>query len=488
MSTFELPLTNRSKQLRRLQTGALSRDHICTNWTRLNEARPSSSAIAESTPGQFVAGDATSAYATSTYATSAIAPGHTARVNILEALNEDCLVMIFEQNVFETFNLCVLARTCARFNVAAKRAFRARYKTHHFNLNATAWPLQECELLLRHFGELIESIEVESIGIKAGAYEDIVLGMVAYHWRNVERLRCHRYHLKYLKSRDNRKLRSYQRDLANGQRMLVYSGVRSPKKLIPYMRLPNLIDLHLDHMDLLDDNGQALQVFAEHKQLKRLAMTRVCSPLHVVDIVDLLPDLEELVIDGCVWNVFDEHRSCDYSSFGRLQSLKSFSMRNCSADAQLKLGALCDGNVQLERLTLHGLSWPSCITSMRTIKFLDYRFSFAIDLSPMIDFIVVNPDLAEIRLASACVTFQLVLNIVRNASRLKVLDIVFIAIREMDWSFISLNRQVIDAIDQMITARGIQLKISIVVSTRNRQTPTVEEVLRRYSEWLRVKF
>lgn len=107
---------------------------------------------------------------------------------LLDALNDDCLREIFECNVLEPTDLFEIVRTCNRLNGLVKSAFKIRFGTHCFAFDTNRWPYYRCEMLLRHFGPLITSIRVH----ESKVYEKIVLGMIGYHCRNLQRLECRR--------------------------------------------------------------------------------------------------------------------------------------------------------------------------------------------------------------------------------------------------------------------------------------------------------
>lgn len=73
---------------------------------------------------------------------------HNAAISILDALDDDCLRLIFEQNVLDREDLLTLARTCYRFTDAMRPILRCRHKEGHFEITSREWSLPSCETLL----------------------------------------------------------------------------------------------------------------------------------------------------------------------------------------------------------------------------------------------------------------------------------------------------------------------------------------------------
>lgn len=78
-------------------------------------------------------------------------PEQDSNSNILNVLNNDCLVTVFKK--LEVFDLLNVAETCVRFNHQAKEAFRLKFK--HLGLQP-----RPIDGVLNNFGSLLQSLEI----------------------------------------------------------------------------------------------------------------------------------------------------------------------------------------------------------------------------------------------------------------------------------------------------------------------------------------
>lgn len=117
-----------------------------------------------------------------------LAPTDDVSSTTFEDLNDDCLWEIFRRLVID--DLCSIARTSIRFNALAGEMFRFQYGKHKFVFDSSTWPFHRYVVLLRVFGEYIKSINIDNVLFGTAAYDEIALGLIAYHCRNIEHLKC----------------------------------------------------------------------------------------------------------------------------------------------------------------------------------------------------------------------------------------------------------------------------------------------------------
>lgn len=416
--------------------------------------------------------------------------------SILDYLNDDCLSEIFDKRALDVDDLCSVARASDRCNVAAQRAIRSRYRKQ-LSLQCT-WPFGRYAALLRLSGEQITSIDIGFTGGLTNAYADIALGLIAYHCRNVEHLKCASLMPISLA------IARFERRRANGiDEPQPFGTLKSLKsidyygptiRVIPYMRLPNLTDLNMGMQYV--GGAETAQFFASHQHIKRLTLNFSRLSAHVKEILCSLSDLEELHMSGEL-NISNS----DYSCFGQLKRLK---VLTCSEMIQknvyLILKEIRDGRVQLERLTIAGQTLPVIAGSIGSLKYIDCDFGNNRDGSRLLDIptlvaVAASPSLEEIRISSRSrVTFDFIRDFVANvpdkvkAARFHTDCWGIDAWRTPFYTFeaidMVLENRTLATINHMVNTSAISLHVMLFVIKRNKEA--AGKKLHRFRDWLTI--
>lgn len=89
-----------------------------------------------------------------------VPPAQSSPSNILNALNDDSLRQIFDNDLLDMDDLCSLAEVCKHFNSIAKDAFPQKYrrKVNEISEQNSLW---RYDRFLRHFGSLIRTFKLQ---------------------------------------------------------------------------------------------------------------------------------------------------------------------------------------------------------------------------------------------------------------------------------------------------------------------------------------
>lgn len=105
--------------------------------------------------------------------------------HILNTLNDDCLLELFESPVFSLWDLVTIANVCTRFHGVAKKAFRTKSIDDKEIFRAIdLWRMEE---FFCAFGELITSIDLSE---NESTNADIMLWLLLKHCTNITNLEC----------------------------------------------------------------------------------------------------------------------------------------------------------------------------------------------------------------------------------------------------------------------------------------------------------
>lgn len=420
-------------------------------------------------------------------------PSDVAPPNILQYLNDDCLWDIFRMRALDQDDLCAAASACVRFNGAARQAFVSRYRRElklHFK-----WPFRRYVALLRLFGDCITSIDVGFVG-STHAYGDVVLGLIAFHCRHIERLEC-----ALLRPMTSAIARFERRKCSGVEEAMPFGQLRSLKlvgycgnslEAMPVLRLPHLVDLHISYLSM-SGAGEAEQFFRSHRQIKRLALSSVEPSFRADKILLLLADLEELHIRG-------SPGIGDLRCVGQLKRLKVLTCCKLSdRDVRLALHAISDGHVQLQRLTIIGEKLPAIAASIGSLEYVACELRGKGVVPPVLDTstlaaVAAAPNLKEIHLRlRAPVSFAFIREFLASAPAKVTVARFHVDCfgRNGGGSF---DRNIFDAIDGMIEngtfaviagmvkLRAIRLHVTLHVTYVNRKV--AEEKLHRFGDWL----
>lgn len=419
-------------------------------------------------------------------------PQRQSPMHILNALNDDCLLESFKY-VTAIKDFCAIAQTCVRFNDVIRRSFRSRCHKYTLVFRSAEMPLRVCEQFLRNFGEFIGAVRVLDTTL-VSAYEDIVIGLIAYHCRAIQRLSCRRLQPISLAIRryftfHNRSDVPMADVLAAapfGQlRVLDYTGPRLQTDTVPYLRLPGLTELRL-HRQRLVDEAAVGAFFAAHTQLKCLLLEQVVADFHISAILKWLPNLEELTVTQSDWlsnGGDDDDDDIDYGCAGRLTRMRTF-----SGDGECVLPilrAMCRGGVRLQHLSLQTSHFPACVDSMASIKRLDCAHTNADSWCRVAEYAATNATLRTIYLSVQCETFEPIAGWLRHApAQLRTLEVRIVR-SEVHADYLASNRTTIGDIGDLIQrcAFGVSVRVEVTGSLEE-QSDAGKELLQQHSDWL----
>lgn len=192
----------------------------------------------------------------------AVPPDQDADIHILNRLNDDCLLAIFEAAPLNIMDLAEIAATCRRFRPLALRVAAARHNQIDHFYRSAAGPLWRIEQVFRLLGAAFVAIGFDEDS-------DIECGMIAEHCPHVRQLRCHMQELQstgdlyallgrleHLDLHVNLTgtcidLRWWPTDRMPLRRLKITCGTgllgpTCPVRL-PHGQLTHLLDFHLDH-------------------------------------------------------------------------------------------------------------------------------------------------------------------------------------------------------------------------------------------------
>lgn len=204
-------------------------------------------------------------------------PDQDSPLNILNALNDDCLFQIFEANALEMSDLAAIGSVCERFNRIIKRIYQRKYSTttnddRRFGMLFQYYDHFHC------FGSTITALNLTRLH-----HQPVALGMVAEHCKNLVSFTCdvrdkstfsdlrklsarlkelHLYfHLDRVASRDLDRILGEHSSLE----LLDLHSNNAPVRL-PTVMLPHLIDFQMCRI-ILTSVGD---FFLKNKHLKKL--------------------------------------------------------------------------------------------------------------------------------------------------------------------------------------------------------------------------
>lgn len=118
------------------------------------------------------------------------APDEDSSNNILNALNDDCLLEIFQR--LPKLDLWSVAGVCKRFNTIAKRRFALKYQEFRFccppEYGYKRYTLAQVENCLQKFGSLITLISQNDFENYLDCTTDIVLGMIIEYCNKLDEI------------------------------------------------------------------------------------------------------------------------------------------------------------------------------------------------------------------------------------------------------------------------------------------------------------
>lgn len=284
--------------------------------------------------------------------------------NILNALNDDCLLMIFKQ--LDANAMCQVANVSKRFNITAKQAFRWKYghQGHLLMKNLCDEQMQSLfriDLCLRTFGPEMGALEITS---DLNINKKVILRMCVEHCPNIEDLQftgdkwaiCMEYSFHSILPRLKKLSLNFPdmeiEDLLVGDwplEVLSLSGNFDWGKII--IKLPKLNQLHLEGRRSLTEDVFK-QCILMCPQIRKLVVNECTIKTSILDMLPThLPDCEELEFRRC--NLATDGNAVNVCEWHRFKSLKALHLNwygKISKEEILK--SLIAGEVPLKSLSI----------------------------------------------------------------------------------------------------------------------------------------
>lgn len=226
--------------------------------------------------------------------------------HILNCLNDDCLVEIFNCTDFLEWELREVSKVCKRFNYLAQEVYRNRQRNDPVMEFLTDQSLWRVESNLRKWGVYKKTIRIE-----LPRHVDIILTLVDKYCPNLQTLECNMYEM----SADAEYIGALKRIEKLCIKPAEVMRIRKPLTL-PVVHLPNLKSVELVNADIFFLDGSEL-FFQVNPQIVELRLIQVQSEYGIERIVYHLPLLRTLSLKG-------GFRCTDYTCYGRMHNLKSF--------------------------------------------------------------------------------------------------------------------------------------------------------------------
>lgn len=279
------------------------------------------------------------------------APDQQSPDNILNALNDDCLRMIFDSEQFDLWDLCSIANVCKRFKSIVQRKINLKFGDEPFDTAS----LYKYNKMLCRVEEYIQSVGSKCTSISL-PYPHVVSGMCAKYCKNITELRCSLFHCKAaalelrpllfklhkldLNFRENDQgtnwdlNKLFTADALVEEMMLEGSRFIRPEVTLPTVNLPKLKQLRLSRI-VLNDTETTTKFFSHNQQLKKLSLYKTNTNCN---IFKYCPNVEELILTrGC-------HIKCDDEAEFTLGNLKKLGVFVTDTDQvesfMTKLGAI----------------------------------------------------------------------------------------------------------------------------------------------------
>lgn len=322
-----------------------------------------------------------------------LAPDADSPTNIINALNDDCIRLIFETCVNDSVGLTELATVCTRFQAIALQLFKTKYwkNLHFIRMHCTPYfskdncPLPLVEDFYRIFGESMIAIDFQ-----LARSCDIVNGIVLKYCPKLEYFGCFLFdqqsceedHIRLLAHRvKHLSICSWHcpqgpinltnmLGLCTHLEKLTIDGAES----MPPTRLPKLIDLRLQRVQFTDIDHIKM-FFALNTQLELLQLDRTRSTIGVEHILRFLPNLRSLNI---LHYPLSEFKCGDIDCFGRLRKLRALQIVADSRTTRNILDALNRHGIELDKL--HIQHFDDDVDVVETVcqsKSLEYLVAFS---------------------------------------------------------------------------------------------------------------
>lgn len=264
--------------------------------------------------------------------------------NIVNALNDDCLLQIFSE--LSLCDLCDVANVCTRFNDIAMRIFRSKFKNTDDHIESlvreprflTPLPLFRIELFFKTFGPEISTMKFVMTDESLPA-TDILLGFCADFCTNIASLEIAEFYSNNLAS-----CKSSLRRLLPRLTELTLPWFKSPDKfemddlLVGDWPL-KVLNLNIDEFDwtktvvklpqlenLAIIGGKTptkrifQQLLGENQQIRCIQLIRFKTNSHVLKLLpEYSPNLREIITNHCSFEEDVNDRFIDWSNLKSLE-------------------------------------------------------------------------------------------------------------------------------------------------------------------------
>lgn len=305
-----------------------------------------------------------------------VAPAEDSPQNILYALNDDCLLAIF--NELGTRDLYIAANTCQQFNGIAERAFKSKYTRQDFSPMddlCTIWSklsLYHVELFVRAFGTGVRTVNVAASS-GSNLNKEIVLRMCVEHCPIIETLNLRGVHLNACIEKDIRcllpRLKILTLDLiepcALGD---LFVGDWPLEKLeidgLPdwdtvKIKMPKLIELYVLSTKKIFDTRDYIterfpkQCLSGNPQIRKLTFKNYCFRANVFDLLPAyLPCCKEIAFSFCRVDENERHK-CTWTEWHKLNSITALQLYSFNIPTREIMTTLAMNKVPLKSLRIY---------------------------------------------------------------------------------------------------------------------------------------
>lgn len=307
-------------------------------------------------------------------------PKRNAPENILNALNDDCLRMVFAMSPLDVNDLYVLSKTCKQFRAIAIDVFKHNFKGDLRGFRCDS--LSVMHEFFRIFGASFESLNLKEL---PDADTDILLRIIIQCCPNLKQLsyalherqsaRYLRPLLKQLTTITTFGDRTFFDALfdPNAQYVLHTWRLHCTNTMLPTIHFSQLVHLELDSCGTFEFHQNMLETFCRsNSQIRHLIIKKCRLNGGIGSLVQHLPNLKTLDIES---NVYLERPDANLNAFGRLHRLKVLSIKRdivCRDGTTMNriLQLLCDNDVHLEHLTLECVAKTPMLFRMKWLKSL----------------------------------------------------------------------------------------------------------------------
>lgn len=296
---------------------------------------------------------------------------------ILNALNDDCLLSIFKASSINAWDLVSIANVCQRFNCIVQQVFPHKYDSKRVTWhNARKTIFWQQDIVFSTIGEWITACDLTH---STKAETDILLATISDQCPNITRFGCSVWN-----NDDAGRLVEIHKIMPNLTEMWLTCSSRKMRQLtyphtafpltrlrlihsssvpLPNVTYPHLIDFEIENKRNLGANIPDCTFFQLNPQLQRIWV--FFMDFESTEIFRYMPNVKELELH-CGGSL----RARDYMNFAQLTQLQSISISTMHADHENDrsfraiLTVLQECQVKLQRITLNGIIYMSSVVDL----------------------------------------------------------------------------------------------------------------------------